>query len=357
MYLQECRSSIKKLVDEIRTLQKNIKELEIKIPKLSMEIESCNTTRSELTKLIPHLRQECELSDADKEKLKALLQRVESCKSDMEGCAKRASKLETEVARLQKAILDAGGPRLKSQKATCEKVLEELESCEKSLKSAQVAIGAAAKAAEKARKAKEIAEGQLEECLRNVEEKQQECQTLEKDAFAVMQAYENVKVIEEEKRMKLEEASKESEELKKILSSAKCAEVDLAGQMDALKKQIRECSSKRQHWEQEISKLLKAAEDDDYFLPDDEDEKDDEVKTDSSDEEMPDCDGANEQEQAPVAKMSLPQYQPEALDRHDKSKIKDRIQVLESERNDIAKNANMGAIAEYRKKEADYLSK
>lgn len=348
---------MKKLVDEIRTLNKRIKELEIQIPKMSMEIDGCNTTRSELTKLIPHLRQECELSATDTEKLKKLLQRVESCKSRVDGCVKMASKLEKEVARLQKAILDAGGPALKSQQATCEQVLESLENREKALKSAQVAIGASTKAAEKARKAKENAEAQMEVCVKNAEEKQQEYQKLEKDAFEVMQAYEKVKVIEEEKRTKLEEASQECEELKNALSSAKCAEVDLAGQMDALKKQVRECLTKKQHWEHELTKLKKSAEEDDYFLPGEEDESDDEETTSALDEEMPDSDETKETDRVTSSDKSLPKYEPEILDRHGKEKTKERIQVLESERSDIAKNANMGAIAEYRKKEADYLSK
>ena len=37
--------------------------------------------------------------------------------------------------------------------------------------------------------------------------------------------------------------------------------------------------------------------------------------------------------------------------------LKTDIDTLESERNSLAKNANMGAIAEYRKKEADYLAR
>jgi structural maintenance of chromosome 4 len=37
--------------------------------------------------------------------------------------------------------------------------------------------------------------------------------------------------------------------------------------------------------------------------------------------------------------------------------IKNDISVLEKERDSLSKNANMGAIAEYRKKEADYLSR
>jgi structural maintenance of chromosome 4 len=37
--------------------------------------------------------------------------------------------------------------------------------------------------------------------------------------------------------------------------------------------------------------------------------------------------------------------------------VKNDIAILEKERDTLAKNANMGAIAEYKKKEADYLSR
>jgi structural maintenance of chromosome 4 len=45
------------------------------------------------------------------------------------------------------------------------------------------------------------------------------------------------------------------------------------------------------------------------------------------------------------------------LERYDREELKDTINTLQNERNVLAKNANMGAIAEYRKKEADYLAR
>jgi structural maintenance of chromosome 4 len=53
----------------------------------------------------------------------------------------------------------------------------------------------------------------------------------------------------------------------------------------------------------------------------------------------------------------LPLYSEDVLSRHDRETVKERIAVLETERNSIAKNANLGAIAEYRKKEIEYLSR
>jgi hypothetical protein len=58
-----------------------------------------------------------------------------------------------------------------------------------------------------------------------------------------------------------------------------------------------------------------------------------------------------------LPKSALPTYSYDALEVYDKDEIMSDINVLETERNTIAKHANMGAIAEYRKKEADYLSR
>jgi structural maintenance of chromosome 4 len=46
-----------------------------------------------------------------------------------------------------------------------------------------------------------------------------------------------------------------------------------------------------------------------------------------------------------------------ALAKFSSDALKEEISILEAERNSIAKNANMGAIAEYRKKESDYLAR
>ena len=54
---------------------------------------------------------------------------------------------------------------------------------------------------------------------------------------------------------------------------------------------------------------------------------------------------------------ALPTFSAVALEQYDISEVKDDIDTLEVEREKMAKNANMTAIAEYRKKEADYLAR
>ena len=107
--MQECRKRRRELSDEIRSLKKAIKSLEVKLPKLTLEISGCDTTRDELAKLIPELRVQCEVSDEDAAKRAELDKKVEKCVADMASCANLASKLEKEVANIQKSIMDAGG--------------------------------------------------------------------------------------------------------------------------------------------------------------------------------------------------------------------------------------------------------
>jgi structural maintenance of chromosome 4 len=53
----------------------------------------------------------------------------------------------------------------------------------------------------------------------------------------------------------------------------------------------------------------------------------------------------------------FPTYSSESLKQYQKDEIKETIKVLEQERDILSKNSNMGAIAEYRKKEQEYLAR
>lgn len=369
--LQDCRNKRKDLVEEIRTLRKTMKTLETKIPKLSVEIASCDTTREELTKIIPDLRIQSKLSDVDGAKLLELNQKVGRCKTDMSSCALKASKLEAEVARLQKAIMDAGGTRLKKQNEACEKALSKLNAAEKALSTAKVMVMSMSKAAVKALKSKEETEIELEQCVAKTEELKAEFQSLEEDAVFVVERFNRAKVREAEDKEAYDAASKECEELKKSQSDVKCVEVELVGKIEDIVKQITELERKQAKWDGELAKLRAAAEEDDGSI--DEDNDDDEPDENaaggndattpiesSNDVEMDDANSVDAAETPIDVKKStsrLPVYSYAALEKYDKDDIATDITVLETERNTIAKNANMGAIAEYRKKEADYLAR
>ena len=365
--VQQCKQTRRNLTEEIRELKRTVKSLELKLPKLKMEIEGFDTSRKELSRLIPELKTKVELSPEDHMKLQELQKNVDKCKSDMKSCQELAAKLESEVSRLQQAILDAGGTKLKKQQVACEKMLKELNDAEKARNTAKVAITSSQKAAAKAKKQQESAQKQLEDCEKDLEDKQTEFKELEEKAVDVLKAYESVKKVEAEKRKELEAATKECDDLKKSHAEARCTEIDLLGQVEAFDRQISESEKKKTHWENKIAQLVAAEEEDDgYDFSDDEDE-DDEPKP-AQKEPSLDEDGdvemevsSDEEQEKQVSKSllksSLPTFPFFALERYNADDIKGDIDHLESERNTLAKNANMGAIEEYRKKEADYLAR
>lgn len=367
--LQECRKQRKAIAEEIRTLKKTLKSLGVKIPKLGLEIDGCDTTRVELSKSIPNLRSHCENSKVDETKLVELNKKVSKCKTDLASYSMQASKLEADVARLQNAILDAGGTNLKKQHEHCEKIVANLKKTQRNLNSAKVAIGAQDKAAKKAAAAKLAAEKELEDCKQSILDKKAERDSSEEVAAKVMAAYEAVKALEAQKKAELEEAEKERRELLKAESDVKLLEIDLVNELEAAQGKLTECQGQKCHWMGLIAKLqADAAEEEEmeYEYDDDEPEvqasvRDDEIEElpeaseDDTDVPMKEVGASVSKDRSP--RSALPTYSFKTLEKHCKDALKDEIKILETERSSLAKNANMGAIIAYRKKEADYLER
>jgi len=379
--VQKCRAQRRELSDEIRSLSKLIKTLSIKPPQLQMEIAGFDTTREELTKRLPSLRQQSTLSDADKRKRDELLKNVEKCREEMASCVSETSILEAEVSKLQKKIINAGGSKLKNQQKACEKAKSDLNNANKELNAAKSTITNSKKTIQKAEKAKGIAQEDLRRSEEALEQMQAEHQSLETDAKSVKEAYDLAKADEVEKREELESVSKECDNLKQEQNKLKCIEVELTAKIESLDKQIKDSERKENHWNKEIEQLclVEKQEEDDYDFSDDEEDEEDEMMQDEKDEDEDNNDNSEDEREegsenlkeaenakSEVSKTmpesslrasSLPRLTESSLEQYNVDSIKDDIEVLEKERNILAKNANMGAIAEYRKKESDYLSR
>jgi structural maintenance of chromosome 4 len=226
------------------------------------------------------------------------------------------------------------------------------------------------------------AQTELESSKEALEQMQEEHKTRTSEAKDLLEAYEGVKKVEAEKRKELEAVAKECEKLKQAQTKLKCAEVELSAKIENLDKQIKDSERKVAHYKKEIDILCRVErqEENDYDFSDDEEEEDDDDKMDQEpdakeeDDEEEDVDieevtseknlDAEAKVEVPIEEKkarggtsSLPKLADASLEQYSTESIKNDISVLEKERDTLAKNANMGAIAEYRKKEADYLSR
>lgn len=372
-FLQHIRSRRRELADEVKRLEKKVKTLKVELPKLEVEIDGCDTSREELTSRIPELKEQSKMSSDDTKKLRHLNINVQKCKSDMAACVSKASKLEAEVAKLQKAILDAGGASLKKQQRACDKIEKKLNNAKTELNEAQVTLKSSKTAMKKATKAKENATLEFERNDSKLNKLTEEFNLLASNMERAKEAFENAKIVESEKKQYLDDVNEENEELIKSQSKSKCAEADLLAKIESVDKAIKSLEKQSLYFEDEINKLHKAeVQDDEYdYSDDEEDEEESEMNLDDKGEvgnntEEGDSDEIKEKEKSgnkPTQatsrqnQSSLPLLPLSALEQYDEKGIKESIQILEEEKEVMASNANMTAIAEYRKKEADYLAR
>ena len=295
------------------------------------------------------MRKQSTLSDADVLKLQTLQQKVEQCKRDMTSCASQASKLEAEVAKLQKSILEAGGPKLKKQQEVCDRLVASLESTSKLLNSEKVTASSAYKNAEKAEKLKLSSEGELENLTGKYEALEQNIKLLEDQALVALTAFDDAKDEEQIQRKIVEGISAEHDAEKKSFSKLLESELELIGQLDNAEKHVKEVEKRLKHWKNELQKLFDAEEQDNEC----------DISDDEGDAEMGEVMSteALECRADSAGHKTFPTYSKDALQQYRKDDIRETIALLEQERDALAKNSNMGAIAEYRKKEQDYLAR
>jgi structural maintenance of chromosome 4 len=314
-----------------------------------MQAVGCDTTREELTKRLPELRKQSTLSETDKLKLKSLLKAVDKCKSDVGTCSEEASKLEEEVTKLQKSILEAGGSKLQKQQDKCDRLASLFEKTCKMLSGEKVAATSAQKNSEKAEKLKLSYQNELQDIEQKFETLDCDIKMLEEKALVALNAFDDAKEEEEAQRNLVQNVTNDYDVQKKSFTKLMESELELVGQIDTLEKQLREADKRFKHYESEMQKLYAAEEE--------------EAECDMSDDESIGVTGeeAKNEEQEGQVDLSrhkkFPTYSSESLKQYQKDEIKETIKVLEQERDILSKNSNMGAIAEYRKKEQEYLAR
>ena len=363
--LNATRQERKALSNEIRELSKRLKTLDVLIPKLSLEISGFETSRLNLAQSIPELRARCELTAAEKTKLENLGSEVSRLQMELSDCVHQAASVEAKVKAIQHEIADAGGPEYKKQKALCEKTSKLLSETETALNAAKVTVGSSDKKVSTNLKLQEELDTELVELEAVYDELSHSIASLEEDAAKVKEVQDAITAEEIEKQEAAKVAFMEYETMKQETEAGRLAEVQLAETVSRLEMVLTELSRRENRLAEDLGKLRAAAAADyEEYFDDNDGETSEAAQSETTasgqscedgDVQMEDTEG--DLELGSSSRGELPLLSEVALSQYRKDDIQDEIGMLETERNAIAKNANMGAIAEYRKKEGDYLAR
>ncbi|XP_033883986.1 structural maintenance of chromosomes protein 4-like [Acipenser ruthenus] len=308
-----------KLEEKVHTMRQTIREMKNTLEKYIASIKSLSEQEVHLKVQMKELQANVVAAAPDKIKQKQLEKTLETFKKEYESAAGKAGKVEAEVKRLHNLIIDINNHKLKAQQDKLDKINKEIDDCASAITKAQVAIKTAGRNLKKSEDTVTRTEQEIVENDKAVEDLTGELKKLEEEATVVMkeckEAEETLPEVQEEHRAVLLEIKAIQEEDHALQKES----LNIRLKIEQIESHIAEHQSKIKHWQKEISRISLHAIDD------------------KTAEEL----------------QTLTQEDLEAT--KDPGLLNNQIALLEAKCLEI--KPNLGAIAEYKKKEELYLQR
>ncbi|MGH0163120.1 UNVERIFIED_CONTAM: hypothetical protein FKN15_044639 [Acipenser sinensis] len=299
-----------KLEEKVHTMRQTIREMKNTLEKYIASIKSLSEQEVHLKVQMKELQANVVAAAPDKNKQKQLEKTLETFKKEFESAAGKAGKVEAEVKRLHNLIIDINNHKLKAQQDKLDKINKEIDDCASAITKAQVAIKTAGRNLKKSEDAVTRTEQEIVENDKAVEELTGELKKLEEEATV-----ETLPEVQEEHRAVLQEIKAIQEEDHALQKES----LNIRLKIEQIESHIAEHQSKIKHWQKEISRISLHTIDD------------------KTAEEL----------------QTLTQEDLEAT--KDPGLLNNQIALLEAKCLEI--KPNLGAIAEYKKKEELYLQR
>uniref|UniRef100_A0A452SUL1 Structural maintenance of chromosomes protein n=1 Tax=Ursus americanus TaxID=9643 RepID=A0A452SUL1_URSAM len=303
----QVEEAVVKLRHDEREMRNTLEKFTASIQRLSEQEEYLNVQVKELEANV--------LATAPDKKKQKLLE--ENVKYD--NVAERAGKVEAEVKRLHNIIVEINNHKLKAQQDKLDKINKQLDECASAITKAQVAIKTADRNLKKAQDSVFRTEKEIKDTEKEVDDLTAEQKSIEDKAAEVVQntnaAEESLPEIQKEHRNLLQELKIIQENEHALQKDALSIKLKLE-QIDG---HIAEHNSKVKYWQKEISKISL------HLIEDN-----------------------------PLEEIAV--LSPEDLEAiKNPDSITNQIALLEAQCHEM--KPNLGAVAEYKKKEELYLQR
>lgn len=317
--LQSCQERRLQLEERIHSLRNELRTMKNTLEKYTASMQSLSEQELHLKAQMKELEAGVVAAAPDKSRQKQMEKSLEAFRKDFEVAANQAGKVEAEVKRLHNLIVEINSHKLKAQQDQLDRISQELDACSSAITKAQVAIKTADRNLKKSEEAVSRLEAEIQEGEKAMEDMTEQLKKLEEQAAAVMtecqQAEDALPEVQEEHRGV-------SQEIKAIQEKEHALQKESLGvrlKVEQIEAAITENQNKIRHWQKEASRISLHA-----------------------------IDGQ--------PAVELPQLTPEDLEAGpDADIIKKKIALLEARCEQM--KPNLGAIAEYRKKEELYLQR
>ncbi|XP_034519589.1 structural maintenance of chromosomes protein 4 isoform X2 [Ailuropoda melanoleuca] len=307
------------LEEAVVKLRHNEREMRNTLEKFTASIQRLSEQEEYLNVQVKELEANVLATAPDKKKQKLLEENVSVFKAEYDNVAERAGKVEAEVKRLHNIIVEINNHKLKAQQDKLDKINKQLDECASAITKAQVAIKTADRNLKKAQDSVFRTEKDIKDTEKEIDDLTAEQKSIEDKAAEVVKntnaAEESLPEIQKEHRNLLQELKRIQENEHALQKDALSIKLKLE-QIDG---HIAEHNSKIKYWQKEISKISL------HLIEDN-----------------------------PLEEIAV--LSPEDLEAiKNPDSITNQIALLEAQCHEM--KPNLGAVAEYKKKEELYLQR
>ncbi|XP_047247572.1 structural maintenance of chromosomes protein 4 isoform X2 [Girardinichthys multiradiatus] len=253
--LQGCQERRLQLEENVQRLQPQLREMKNTLEKYTNSMSSLADQETHLKLQIKELETNVLAAAPDKAKQKQMEKSLEAFKKDFESASSKAGKVENEVKRLHNLIVDINSHKLKAQQDKLDKINKELDDCSSVITKAMVAIKTADRNLKKCEESVARVQGELEENQKLMVELTEQLKKLEDEAGDIMKACQEAEATLPEVQEQYQTVSKEIKVLQQQEHALQEESLNVRLAIEQIDATITKHHSKMKYWQDESAKL------------------------------------------------------------------------------------------------------
>ncbi|KAL8668236.1 MAG: hypothetical protein Q9202_000214 [Teloschistes flavicans] len=319
---QAFRERQQELETALKDLNDRIPRIEIEMQKAHLEIESIGRNLADTERSLSELTATQRPSNSDDTRITALEKHLSKLNKEVDKLRAETAGVEAEIQTLQDKIMEAGGVRLRAQKAKVDGFNDQINTLTEEISNAEVARSKAEQQKKKHQKAYGEAEKEIAAAMEELESLASEVTNQVSDASGSKKKAEEAQEALDSKQEQLAVLRQELERKTVELNETRAVEIEMRNKLEENQKVLSENQKRLKYWTEKLGKLA--------------------LQTTS------DLDGEQAVEE-------LPQYTKDELADMDKDALKGEIAVLEEKTQN--NNVDLAVLAEYRRRVEEYTAR
>ncbi|XP_070988028.1 structural maintenance of chromosomes protein 4-like isoform X1 [Oncorhynchus clarkii lewisi] len=260
--LQGCQERKLQLEEKVQRLRQQLRDMKNTLEKYTNSMQSLAEQEAHLKPQIKELEANVQAAAPDKKQQKQLEKSLKDFQKDFEVASSKAGKVEAEVKRLHTLIVDINSHKLKAQQDKLDMVNKELDDCSSAITKAQVAIKTAGRNLKKCEEGVSHLEGELVENEKSLGDLTEHLKRLEEEAGEIMKACQEAEAALPEVQEQHQRVVREIKVLQEQEHALQEESLGVRLRVEQIDTSITEHTNKIKHWQREASKLsLHAIED------------------------------------------------------------------------------------------------